>query len=143
MSESTETCGDKTTQHPGDALEDITDNVREHGNYGELTMSGDVGFHTFFRPSRTDYGIGTKTALHLAFEQTVQELCIDADIVASNKGEVNPATVAAEAEEQLEHFIGHHRFFQIFRENLQQVLEDSEERYGNFDPDQEVLPSDD
>lgn len=110
-------------------LESISEEIRERNNLGEAALWGDLGYHTFFNPSRSDYGIGTTTAMHVAFEQTVEELFLDADIVEDNHGEVTPETVAAEAENQLDSFIGQFRFFELYAENLRDVLNEARERY--------------
>lgn len=103
--------------------------LRDRDNLGEMSLAGDLGYHTFFNPSRTDYGIGMMTAVHLAFDKTTDELWLDADIVEDNQGEVTPETVAVEAESQLEQFVGQFHFFERFAENLEEILHDAREKY--------------
>lgn len=80
------------------------------------------------------------TALHIAFEKTIEELWLDSEIVEDNHGDVTPATVAEEAELQLEEFIGHRHFFDRYTSNLEEILENADENYAQaFDPDQTTL----
>lgn len=110
-------------------LKAASEELRERDSLGEAAWWGDLGYHTFFNPSRTDYGIGMQTAMTVAFQETVEELWLEADIVEDNQGEVTPETVAAEAEHQLEEFIGQFRFFELYAEILEEVLRDAREKY--------------
>jgi DNA-binding PadR family transcriptional regulator len=111
-------------------LEQITDELREKDQLGELMLAGDVGFHTFYDPKHADYGIGTTTALHLAFEETIEEVWLDPQAVYDTHGRVTPETVAAEAETQIDHFVGAHRFTATLTKNLQAILEEAADEYG-------------
>lgn len=113
-----------------DRLKEITDEIRERDQLGEVAYWGDIGFHTFYNPSRADHVVGTMTALHIAFEETVEELWLDPDIVEDNHGEVTPETVAHETELQIEDFIGRRRFVDRFVENVESVLSEFEEHHA-------------
>ncbi|KDE59582.1 hypothetical protein EL22_19975 [Halostagnicola sp. A56] len=110
-------------------LEAASEELRVRDNLGEATWFGDLGLHTFYNPSRTGYGIGMTTATAIAFQKTIEELWLEADIVEDNQGEVTPEAVAAEAENQLEEFIGQFRFFELYAENLEEVLRDAQQKY--------------
>lgn len=110
-------------------LEEMSQEIRDRDSLGEASWWGDLGYHTFFNPNRTDYGIGMTTATTIAFQETIEELWLEADIVEDSHGEVTPETVAAEAESQLDQFIGQFRFFELYAENLEEVLRDAREKY--------------
>lgn len=117
-------------EYPPDVLADLTDQMRERDDLGEMTFIGDVGFHTFFNPNRCSFQIGPTTALHMAFEETIEELWLDDDIVRDNQGEVTPETIADEARLQMENFIGQLHFFDRFTQNLEDVIREYQEKMG-------------
>jgi len=121
---------------PQERLAAMSEEIRERDSLGEVAFRGGLGYHTFFNPPRTDFGIGIETAMHFALQKTVSEVWLDAGIVEDNQGELSPEAVADEAKLQLEEFVGR-RFYDVFRDNLEDALEE-----WWRDPGQKTLATD-
>lgn len=112
-----------------DRLADMSDEVTEDMDLGEVMYSGRLGYHTFYDKDSDKLLRGSRTVLHMAFDRTLEELWLDEDIIRDNQGEVTPDAVEAELLDQLERFIGDgigRGFNERFAENVRQVLEDRE-----------------
>lgn len=129
------------TESDDEAKRLITDELRrlndrfqtEYDNTAEMSMHGLSGFHSFFKHEEVadDPTAGMTTAMHQAFERTVRELWLDADIIRDNQGEVTPAAIAEEAKDQMDEFLGCDGFgpgfSDRFANNLEEVLEARQE----------------
>jgi hypothetical protein len=126
--------GEDTVLPPSDQFREITDQHRERDGAGEVTMYGDIGFHSIFNPDRTEFGIGTNTALHIALYETLQMVHLDTGLVRDHHGEVTPETVSKELDEEIEAVVGR-RFQERFVQNFREALEKAEDQYGEFEDD--------
>lgn len=73
----------------------------------EVMLEGELGYHIFSDNDVDSPLAGFQKQLHVAFDQAIQELWVDEDIVRDYHGEVTPQTICATIEDQMDDFMGH------------------------------------
>lgn len=77
------------------------------GGLDEVMLEGKVGFHIFADTDSDSPAAGLQKQMHAAFDQAIQELFVDEDIIRDYHGEVTAQTVCATVEDQLDDYMGH------------------------------------
>lgn len=117
-----------------DEVEQLNEQFQSEASYGGVSVNGIAGHHSLFNHEKGIRFAG-HTALHAALDEVLMEVALDPDIVEQNHGEVTPATMAEELEEQLTHFtqVGDrfaHRLSQQFESKLRGYQDDLQEVEG-------------
>lgn len=95
------------TQHDSwfEMLQATANRFEDENDDLEAIIEGDIGFHAYFVAEGDDPTRGVHTAIIQGFNEAIQEVTIDADIVDINRGNVTPETVREEAMAQLNEFV--------------------------------------
>ncbi len=73
----------------------------------EVVLEGELGYHIFADNDADSPVAGFRKQMHVAFDQAIQELFVDEDIIRDYHGEVTAQTVCATVEDQMDDFMGH------------------------------------
>lgn len=61
----------------------------------EMSRMSSSGVHTICSPEENHLGVGLRTAMFLAFDQTIEDAMIEGEDVAREYGEVTPGTMTS------------------------------------------------
>lgn len=89
-----------TTSSIREGLVELENSFQEDEYMSEITLPGELGFHTFYKRDADRVTQGMRTVLHQAFERVISEFLITDEGVEENWGEVSSVTVANEVEER-------------------------------------------
>lgn len=106
MAEDTDEDREWSMEEIEEALMEMNESVTEDG-IDEAVLSGKLGYHIFADNEADSELVGFRKQLHIAFDEAIQELWVDEDIVRDYHGEVTPQTICATVEDQMDDFMGH------------------------------------
>lgn len=87
----------------------------------EMSTMSSSGVHTICSPEENYLGVGLRTAMFLAFDQTIEDAMIEGEDVAREYDEVTPGTMTSAVVEGLTE--QHPEFIEAFAENLYDVFD--------------------
>lgn len=104
---------DNETERKYDSMDAIEEDLMQMNEevtsdgLDEVTLEGKLGYHIFADNDAESALVGFRKQMHIAFDQAIQELFVDEDIVRDYHGEVTPQTICATVEDQMDDFMGH------------------------------------
>lgn len=117
-----------------DEIEQLSQQFQDHSSHGGVRVDGIVGYHTLFAH---DQGLdhAWETAFHAAISEVMMEVSLDPHIIEENQGEVTPATLADELDNQLRAFttIRSDRFIGTLTDTFEEKLRGYEQDLEGID----------
>lgn len=106
MTDDTDTEREWSMEDIEDTLMEINEDITSDG-LDEVMLEGKIGFHIFSDNDSDSPAAGLQREMHAAFDQAIQQVFLDEDLIEEQYGEVTPQTVCAALEDQLQDFMGH------------------------------------
>jgi hypothetical protein len=104
-----------------EALMQMNEDVTSDG-LDEVVLQGRLGYHIFADNDADSALSAFQKQMHIAFDQAIQELFVDEDIVRDYHAEVTPQTICATVEDQMDDFYGHGGLDEAFLHALGQQM---------------------
>lgn len=90
---------------PSDAVVEVAEEFQDRKLSG-MAIAGRCGFHTLYKWDSDDPTVALDTALHMALEEYLDQIWIEADEIEAHYGEATAETVAEETCKQIEDMTG-------------------------------------